>query len=290
VLILQRGGEGENGMSDNAQQIEFWNGPSGRRWASLADTMDRSLSFITAALMPFASAKKGERVLDVGCGCGTTTLALSEAVGPSGAVTAIDVSRPMLDVARGRAAEGGAKVSFLEADASIHAFKPECDLVFSRFGVMFFADPPGAFANIRKALLSTGRLAFVCWRALPENAWAARPLAAALELLPPQPPVDPYAPGPFAFADNARLAAILSEAGFQSPRMDKLDTVMNLGATIDDAAQAALNVGPLARIARELDEATKAKIRDRVSGVLSQFKTPAGITPPAACWLVSARA
>ncbi len=277
-------------MSDNAQQIEFWNGPSGQRWATLTETTDRSLTFINAALMPFAAAKKGERVLDVGCGCGSTTLALSEAVGPSGAVTGVDVSRPMLDVARRRAAERAPKVSFLEADASTHPFMPECDLVFSRFGVMFFSDPVGAFSNIRKALSTAGRLTFVCWRSLPENIWAARPLAAALDLLPPQPPVDPHAPGPFAFADSARLSSILRDAGFHDPRADDLDTVMNMGATVEDAARAALSVGPLARAAGEVDDVTKATILDRVARVVSEFKTPAGITPPAACWLVSARA
>jgi len=277
-------------MQDNEQQIEFWNGPSGQRWASLTEVTDRSLSFITAALLPFAAAKKGERVLDVGCGCASTTLALSEAVGPSGAVTGVDISRPMLDVARRRAAETGAKISFLEADASFHAFNAEYELIFSRFGVMFFADPIRAFANIRKALSPTGRLAFVCWRALPENVWAARPLAAALDLIPPQPPIDPFAPGPFAFADSARLTSILRDAGFREPRADPLDTVMNMGATVEDAARAALSVGPLARAAGEVDDATKAKILERVGGVVAEFKTPAGITPPVACWLVSARA
>jgi SAM-dependent methyltransferase len=277
-------------MSDNTQQIEFWNGPSGQRWAALTEVTERSLSFITAALLPFAAAKKGERVLDVGCGCASTTLALAEAVGPSGTVTGIDISRPMLDVARRRAAKTGAKISFLEADASMQAFKPEYELILSRFGVMFFADPVGAFANIRKAFSPTGRLAFVCWRALPENIWAARPLAATLDLIPPQPPVDPFAPGPFAFADSARLSSILRDAGFREPRADALDTVMNMGATVEDAARAALSVGPLARAAGEVDDTTKAKILDRVAGVVSEFKTPAGITPPAACWLVSARA
>jgi SAM-dependent methyltransferase len=277
-------------MSDNTQQIEFWNGPSGQRWAALTDTTDRSLSFITAALMPFAAVKTGERVLDVGCGCASTTLALAEAVGPSGSVTGIDISRPMLDVARRRVAERGAKISFLEADASVHSFQPEYDLVFSRFGVMFFSDPTGAFANIRKALSPIGRLAFVCWRTLPENVWAARPLAAAVDLLPPQPPVDPLAPGPFAFADSARLISILRDAGFVDPRANPLDTVMNMGASVEDAAKAALSVGPLARAAGEVDEAIRAKILERVGGVVSDYTTPAGITPPAACWLVSASA
>ena len=277
-------------MQDNSQQIEFWNGPSGERWASLNEVTERSLSFITAALIPFAGAKPGDHVLDLGCGCASTSLAFAQAVGPAGAVTGVDISRPMLEVAKRRAKESGAQIEFIEADASAHAFEPEYDLIFSRFGVMFFADPRRAFANIRKALKGGGRLAFVCWRALAENTWAARPLSAALDLLPPQPPVDPLAPGPFAFADGDRLVSLLLSAGFRNANAEALDTVMNMGATLDDAASAALSVGPLARAAGELSESDRGKVRERVRRVLAEFETPAGITPPAACWLVSARA
>jgi len=274
-------------MQDNAQQIEFWNGPGGERWAELNDSTERMLSYVTAALMPFAAAKPGERVLDIGCGCGTTSAALAQSVGASGAVTGVDISRPMLAVARQRA---GANIAFVEADGSGHLFRSEYDLVFSRFGVMFFADPKAAFANIRKALKPAGRVAFVCWRAPQENAWAARSLSAAFDLLPPQEPVDPLAPGPFAFADNGRLQSILAGAGFKDVKIEKLDTVVGMGATADQAARASLSIGPLARAAGGLDEATKAKIQERVREALAEFKTPAGITPPAACWLVGARA
>ena len=277
-------------MADNTQQIEYWNGPSGERWASLYDMTERSMSFITAALMPFAAAKSGERVLDIGCGCGSTTLLLEKAVGEGGAVSGVDISRPMLNVARERAREAGLSIAFNEADASTFAFQPEFDLVFSRFGVMFFADPEAAFANIRKALKKGGRLAFVCWRALAENTWAARPIAVARDLLPPEQPVDPYAPGPFAFADADRLIGILTRAGFREAHADKLDTLMNMGATLDDAVGASVSIGPLARVAGDLDELTRARIRERVREALAAFKTPAGIAPPAACWLVGARA
>jgi SAM-dependent methyltransferase len=277
-------------MSDNAQQIEFWNGPPGQRWAALTETTDRTLSLITSALMPFAAAKTGERVLDIGCGCGSTTLDLAAATGTSGSVTGIDISRPMLDVAQRRAGDAGARISFIEADASVHAFKPEFDLVFSRFGVMFFSDPLKAFANIRKALSAGGRIVFVCWRSFPENIWAASPLAAASDLLPPQPPVDPHAPGPFAFADGERLISILGRAGFREARTETLDTVANMGSTLKDAVEASLNIGPLSRAAMEVDQVTRDRVRERVSGALAAFETPAGITPPAACWLVSARA
>lgn len=277
-------------MPGNAEQIEYWNGDPGRRWASLYDTTERSMTFITAALMPFAAAKPGERVLDIGCGCGSTTLHLAKAAGETGFVAAVDISRPMLDVARGRAQEMGLPIQFTEADASSFAFKPEFDLVFSRFGVMFFWDPEAAFGNIRKALKPGGRVAFVCWRTLPENDWAARPLVAARDLLPPPEPVDPYAPGPFAFADSERLIGILGRAGFREARADKLDTLMQMGATLDDAVQASLSIGPLSRAAREVDELSRSRIRERVREVLAAYRTPAGVAPPAACWLVSARA
>ena len=274
-------------MSDNTSQIEYWNGPTGQRWAAMQDRTDRSLSLITSALMPFAAAKPGERVLDIGCGCGTTSAMLAKAVGDKGTVTGVDISVPMLGVARVKAA--GANTSFVEADAATTAFKPEFDLVFSRFGVMFFADPAKAFANIRTALVPGGRMAFVCWRAMAENVWATAPFAAAQDLLPPQEAGDPHAPGPFAFADAGRLMRILEKAGFSVFGGDKLDTLMNMGATLDDAVTTAFSIGPLARAVAELDEPTRAKIRGRVRTVLEKYTTPAGIAPPAACWLVSAK-
>ena len=271
-------------MSVNAQQIEYWNGAVGQRWARLQETIDGNLAAITQALIPFAAAKPGERVLDIGCGCGTATIMLSKAVGPGGDVTGVDISAPMLAVARAR----GANANFLEADASVHLFKPTHELIFSRFGVMFFADPPAAFANIRKAQAPHGRLAFVCWRAVQDNLWASAPFAAARDLLPPQEAADPLAPRPFAFADDARLKGILSQAGFRDIRIEKLDSTMNMGATADEAAAQALNIGPLARAASELDEPAREKIRARVRDTLAKFAGPQGIAPPAACWLVGA--
>jgi ubiquinone/menaquinone biosynthesis C-methylase UbiE len=275
-------------MSDNAQQIEYWNGPAGQRWAALQETTDRNLSAISSALMKFVAAKPGERVLDIGCGAGTTTQQLAEAVGPSGKVTGVDISQPMLGAARSRTK--ATNVEYIEADASKYDFKPGFTLAFSRFGVMFFADPVTAFTNIRESLDAGGRLAFVCWRAMQENTWAAAPFAAALELLPKQEPMDPHAPGPFAFADQQRLMNIFMKAGFAEFKGEKLDTVMNMGASLDDAVAASLSIGPLARATAEVDEPTRGKIAQRVRDTLGKFETASGITPPAACWLVEAKA
>ncbi|HEY2068602.1 MAG TPA: methyltransferase domain-containing protein [Rhizomicrobium sp.] len=272
-------------MADNAQQIEYWNGDVGARWARLQETMDASLAAISGRLFAFAAVKPGEVVLDVGCGCGTTSLELARA---GAKVDGADISVPMLTVARARAKAAALDIDFVEADASSFDFPPDYDLIFSRFGVMFFDAPQMAFANLRKALAPGGRIAFVCWRSAKENDWARVPMEAAKDLVPPQPPADPHAPGPFAFADNVRLAVILTEAGFDTVSIEKLDSTMYMGADLDAAAEQALSIGPLARAATGLDETARDGIRKVVRDALAPYETPDGITPAAACWLVSA--
>ena len=275
-------------MSDNAEQIEYWNGKVGARWAALQDRIDLQLNNIADALMPFAAARPGERVLDIGCGCGTTTLRLGMAVAPAGSVVGVDISAPMLDVARARAQAMNADIPFITSDAAAHEFQPVFDLVFSRFGVMFFADPVAAFKNIRTALAPKGRLALVCWRTFKENDWAFVPFNAARPFLPEQPPSDPHAPGPFAFADAERLKGILNSAGFANIQIEKLDTTCNMGATLEQAVEATLAIGPLSRAASEVDDAARDKIRGAVKDALKPHQTAAGVSPAAACWLVSA--
>jgi SAM-dependent methyltransferase len=273
----------------NAQQIEYWNGLAGQRWAKAQDQIDHHLGLITEMLMSLAAPKAGERVLDIGCGGGTTALMLREQVGPGGAVTGIDISAPNLAVARARCHAGMGDVAFIEADAATYEFQPVFDLAYSRFGVMFFDEPVGAFTNIRTAVVKNGRLAFVCWRTFKENEWAFAPYQAAIELLPPQEPMDPHAPGPFAFADNERLKSILTGAGFRDVTIKPHDTTVNLGETVEDAVTEALTIGPLARAAAELDEGARDRIRERIGPIFRKYEGPYGITPPAAVWLVSAR-
>jgi SAM-dependent methyltransferase len=278
----------------NAQQIEYWNGPVGERWASRPGDIDRNLTRITESLMRFAGAGPGERVVDIGCGAGTTALALARAVAGEdgkggGTVTGVDISAPLLATARRRAEEADLAIEFIQADAATHPFAPRYTLAFSRFGVMFFDDPPAAFANIRHGLRPGGRLAFVCWRPFEENIWAVAPYTAAEHLLPPQEPTDPHAPGPFAFADPERVKSILTRAGFRDVHTERLDTTMNMGADTDHAAKEALLVGPLARAATGLPDDEREKIHAIVMKRMEEFLTPAGVTPPAACWLVGAR-
>jgi SAM-dependent methyltransferase len=272
----------------NADQFEMWNGRVGQKWSRLQDKTDLMLNNITDALMPFAGAQPGEHVLDIGCGCGTTTFRLQMAVSPNGSVAGVDISAPMLDVARARSQAMNADIAFIEEDASVYDFQPVFDLVFSRFGVMFFDDPVAAFGNIRTALSPKGRLAFVCWRAFKENDWAFVPYVAAQPFLPQQPKTDPHAPGPFAFADGDRLKDILAKAGFANIRIEMLDTTASLGKTAAEAARESLNVGPVSRAANDLPDEERAKARDAIEKAFSKHVTDAGLALKAACWLVGA--
>jgi len=266
---------------------EYWNGPAAERWIAAREALDRSMEGITRAALAMASPRPGERALDLGCGCGTTALLLREQVGPGGWVEGIDVSAPMLEVARGRAA--GAGVRFTEADAGTHRFDTAFDLAFSRFGVMFFSDPVAGFGNIRRALAAGGRLCFVCWRAVVDNPWMTAPVEAVRDLLPPIEPGDPDGPGPFALADRARLDGILARAGFTDVRVTAHDDAMYMGETTEAAAAAALRAGPLGRMVAELPGDVIEAIRQRLVAALARFATPHGVAPPAAVWLVDAR-
>jgi len=174
---------------------------------------------------------------------------------------------------------------YLLADAASHVFEPNFDLVTSRFGVMFFADPRAAFANLRRAFAPAARMVFACWRAVELNPWATVPLEAAGDLVPPSEPVHPTAPGPFAFAQAEHVRDVLRRAGYEGVTIDPCDTTMRLGATPDEAAAYTMKIGLLSRAAADLDDGVRSRIQERVASALERR----GTTLPAAIWLVAAR-
>ncbi|NWH07622.1 MAG: methyltransferase domain-containing protein [Alphaproteobacteria bacterium] len=278
-------------QSPAIDQREYWNGDVGARWAAHYERTDRMLERISSALFAAAVPLPGEHVLDIGCGAGTTSLALARAVGAEGRVTGLDISEPMLAVARTRAATAGLPITFTAADAaSADMTGLGADLLFSRFGVMFFDDPISAFANLRQAASAKGRLAFVCWAPAAENAWVMEPMLAALPFLPPQPEVPPGTPGPFAFADKDRTRAIITHAGYREVEIEPLRSSAYIGDDAKAAAAEMLQIGPLSRAVAGLDEETKVSILTAVEGRLRAHEGKDGIALGAACWLVRAKA
>lgn len=273
-------------MSDNTVQRDFWNGPVAENWVARAAHFERGFTEITAALMAFAAPAAGMNVLDIGCGAGFTSAALAKTVAP-GKVVGLDISKVFTDAA---SAIYGDVASFIEADATFYPFTPEFDLVFSRLGVMFFADPVASFANIRKALKPGGRLAFLCWCAMTEVPSLIEPYEAVRDLLPPAEPTPPNAPGPFGLADSARTMRILQDAGWRDIHIEKAMPHSLLGTTLEEAIDQTMNLGPLSRQLRECDDATRNAVRERLAPVLERYRTEEGIAPSSAVWLVRATA
>jgi SAM-dependent methyltransferase len=273
----------------NKDQIEYWNNLAGQKWVAEAAQLDRMLQPLGEAALARAAARAGERVLDIGCGNGQTALALAARVGPTGSVLGVDISKPMLDVARMRAsAEKRTQLRFENADAQTFAFAPASfDLAFSRFGVMFFSDPVAAFANVARALVPGGRLVFVCWQALLENAWMREPMQALAKHLTLPPPPPPDAPGPFAFANPERVRGILERAGFRDVRLEPKTGALVLGGSLDEAAHMASEVGPAGALLREAAPAVRATALAAIREVVAARATPNGVEMPYAVWIAS---
>lgn len=277
----------------NEAQIQYWNEEAGPKWVQLEDRLDAQIGPIGDAMLDLAAPSPGERVIDVGCGCGATTLSIAERISPGGLVTGVDISLPMLARCRERAKSAGlSNLEFVNGDAQVYEFSPtQADLVTSRFGIMFFEDPVAAFRNLRGALKASGRLAFACWQPLGANPWMSVPLMAAAPLLPQlPPPPDPEAPGPFAFGDADRVRRILGEAGFSKIELKAHETSLLVGgsASFDESIDFVLRMGPTARLLADASSDLQARIRDAVSGALEPFQTESGVSMDGASWLVSA--
>lgn len=274
----------------NDEQRAYWNGESADYWVREQDRMDRILAPVMQALLAFAEPSAGERVIDVGCGCGATTIELARIVGPSGHVTALDISDPMLRHAKERL-RAYPNTTCLLGDASELPLQDlRANLIVSRFGVMFFGDPAAAFRNLRQGLVPGGRVRFACWRPIDENPWMRIPLHAAYDHLPRLPKPGPEDPGPFSFADPARVTRILTEAGFTPPSFARLEIEVDLaaGGSLDDAARHASETGPARRALADQPEQLVAAARESIRQALAACASADGIKLAGAVWLVAA--
>jgi SAM-dependent methyltransferase len=268
----------------HAAQVKYWNGAGGARWLAQRDRRERTRTAFADVLMNRAAAALGETVLDVGCGLGDTSIWLAERVGPTGRVLAADVSAQLLAGARDRLAPYP-WAEALHADAATFAFpQGEFDLLFSRFGVMFFGDPVTAFANLRTALKPRGRVCFACW----EKNMSMTAVDAARRLLPDLPKPDPDAPGPLSLARPERITHILTEAGFAPPSFEKIAVTIDAaaGEGLDAAVTQTLQSGPAARLLEGQPDDVMKTIAAAVREALEPYEDNGTVNLPAAFWIV----
>ena len=269
------------------EQARLWNGVGGQTWVELQDLIERIFEPVQQLLVASMEARPGSRVLDVGCGTGATTLAAARVVGPEGRCTGIDISEPMIAVARERASREGLPTQFICADAEAYRFEPaSVDRVISRFGVMFFGDPVRAFANMRHAAADDARLRCIVWRSPGENPFMTTAEKAAGPLLPAVPPRVPDAPGQFAFADRNRVQRILDESGWSEIDIAPLDVACTFPES--ELARFVTRLGPVGQALSAADEATRTRVLEVVRPAFEPFVHGAEVRFTAACWTVAA--
>jgi len=273
----------------NQEMAAAWNGLSGRAWVDEQQLLDRTYAPIEKLLVDEVAAVGARTVLDIGCGAGATTLAVARSLGARGQATGIDISDPLIAVARARAQREGLPAQFIRADAQTHKFEPASfNLVISRFGVMFFDNPVAAFANLRGAATAAGQLRLVVFRAVEENPFMTTAEHAAAPLLSNLPPRKPNAPGQFAFADSVRVRRILEDSGWQGVGLAPVD--IECGFPAADLERFFTRLGPLGQVLREADESTRLRVIREVRAAFEPFVHGDQVRFIAACWMISARA
>lgn len=271
----------------NADQIRNWDGPAGEHWVREMARYDAMVEPFGRRLLDAAGPRPGERVLDVGCGTGALAAELARLVGPSGEVTGLDVSGPMLAAARERAPG----VTFVKGDAQTHPLASAAyDLVVSRFGLMFFDDPAAAFANLAGALAPGGRLVFVCWQDLLRNDWIMVPATAALEHVPMPPVTDRSGPGPFSLAGPDLVRGLVTGAGLVDVAIDEVRAPMRMGVSVDDAVAFYRRTEIASEMIERASPAAQARAWEAVTAAVTAAAGDAGVAFDGVAWLVTARA
>lgn len=276
------------------EQTARWNGPAGHAWVEAQAVLDEMFrpfeDMLVAAVCaePAVCAERGGQVLDVGCGTGSTTVAVARRLGAQGRCVGIDISAPMIAAAQARAEREGTQACFIRANAQDHAFEPAAfDAIISRFGVMFFDDFVRAFANLRRAAKGDAEFRFVAWRGAAANPFMTTAERAAAPLLPNLPARRPDAPGQFAFADPRRVHRILADSGWVGIDIQPIDVACILPEA--ELVRYFTRFGPLGLVLPEADERTRAQVVETVRAAFDTYVHGAEVRYTAACWLVSAR-
>ncbi|MBY5986685.1 class I SAM-dependent methyltransferase [Roseovarius atlanticus] len=279
----------------NTEQADHWSGKAGEVWVREQAMFDGLMAPVLDLLLDRAGLQAGDKVVDIGCGTGAGLIAEAKIVGEAGHVTGLDVSGPMLDLARQRLdAEGVANATCVLADAQVHPFGDmAADHLVSRFGVMFFDDPMAAFANMRGALKPGGRMTFVCWAGMAGNPWFRVPAEAAKSVVGAPPPQDPRAPGPMAFSEADYVRDILGQAGFDGIGLTTEEITLTPIGDLEQNATFAAREGPAGRIVKDMGGGREeyAAVAEKLRDALKEFEAPDGaLRVPGRVHVVSASA
>jgi SAM-dependent methyltransferase len=276
-------------QAGNDEQRALWNGRAGETWVEFQTLLDRLLLPFEELLAAAVANDSAGRVLDIGCGTGSTTLAAARRLAAGGECVGIDISAPMIAAARARAEREGLAASFITGDGQTHAFEPASfDLLISRFGVMFFAEPEQAFLNLRRAAKKGAELRFVAWRSAAENPFMTTAERAAAPHLPNLPPRRPDAPGQFAFADAGHVTRILTESGWSEISLRPIDVACSMPQ--HSLREYATRFGPLGVILPQVEEPTRSAVIETVCAAFAPYVQDSEVRFTAACWLAQAKA
>ena len=272
----------------NSEQMTLWNGRAGRAWVDEQEVLDRAFQPFEDLLVEAVSSARANRVLDVGCGTGSTTLAIARRLGAAGSCVGIDISDPMLTLARARAERENSRATFIRANAQDHAFESATfDMIVSRFGVMFFDNPIQAFTNLRRAATDDATLRLIVFRGIEENPFMTAAERAASPFLPTLPARRPDGPGQFAFADPLKVQSIFDASGWPSIHLEPINVTCTFPAS--ELTGYFTRLGPLGAVLQDADAQTRARIIAAGLEAFSPYVHGTEVRFIAACWMVRSR-